>query len=113
MENDVVTANNGISPYPLYVDQSLLDSVYFGWDYYNWSQQSKIKNIIQERFSHIRPTNVWSNDADTLPLFDDYETTNDWHNLYSVMRHFYNQNFKIYNHDTTHQIGRASCRERV
>lgn len=104
MENDVVTSNNGISPYPLYVDQSLLDSVYFGWDYYNWSQQSEIKNIIQERFSHIRPTNVWSNDADTLPLFGDYETTNDWHNLYSVMRHFYNQNFKIYNHDTTHLI---------
>jgi len=50
MENDVVTANNGISPYPLYVDQSLLDSVYFGWDYYNWSQQSEIKKEITELF---------------------------------------------------------------
>jgi hypothetical protein len=104
MNNDVVMANDGISPYPLSVNQNLLDSVYFGWDYYNWSQQSEIQKTMGEKFSHIRPTNIWLNDADTLPLFGDYETTNDCHNLYSVMRHFYNQNFKIYNHDTTHLI---------
>ena len=95
MENDVVASNEGISPYPKHIDQSLLDDVYFGWDYYNWSQQPKVKKVMEEKFSHIRPTNIWSNDADTLPLFDDYETTNDWHNLYSAMRFFYNHDFKI------------------
>ena len=104
MIDDITVTNNGISPYPLYVDQSLLDDIHFGWDYYNYSQQKKVKEIIENKFSHIRPTNVWSNDADTLPLFDDYETTNDCHNLYNVMRYFYNQNFKIYNSDTTHLI---------
>ena len=104
MENDVVASNEGISPYPKHIDQSLLDDVYFGWDYYNWSQQPKVKKVMEEKFSHIRPTNIWSNDADTLPLFDDYETTNDWHNLYSAMRFFYNHDFKIYNQDTENLI---------
>ena len=48
MIDDITLANNGISPYPLCVDQSLLDDVYFGWDYYNWSQQSNIQKIMKE-----------------------------------------------------------------
>jgi len=80
-------------------------NIYFGWDYYNYSQKSEVKNIIEKKFTDCRPKNVWPNDADTLPLFDDsYDIPNGWHNLYSVIRYFYNQNYEIHDRDTSDLI---------
>ncbi len=60
--------------------------LYFGWDYYDYSQQQDISQIIREKFSDFRPNWTYPNDSDTLPLFDDeYMVTNPWHQLTGIL----------------------------
>ena len=60
--------------------------LYFGWDYYDYSQQQDISQIIREKFSDLRPNATYPNDSDTLPLFnDDYTVTNPWHQITGIL----------------------------
>jgi len=60
--------------------------LYFGWDYYNYSQQQDISKVIKEKFPDFRPDLTYPNDSDTLPLFnDDYMVTNPWHQLTGIL----------------------------
>lgn len=101
VKNDVVEGNGGVSPYPLHLDVSKLDKVRFGWDYYDFSQNPNVKEKIHDKFDFLRPSGIWMNDADTLPLTnDDVDVVNGYHNLYTAMRFFYVQKYRIYNADT-------------
>jgi hypothetical protein len=78
--------------------------LYFGWDYYNYSLDVDIEEIIREKFPDFRPTGIYPNDSDTLPLTDStYELTNDWHQLITTLER-YNGNVEIIHKDTTELI---------
>jgi len=77
--------------------------LYFGWDYYDYSQQQDISQIIREKFSDLRPNATYPNDSDTLPLFnDDYTVTNPWHQLTGILSE--HTDIDIFHRDTADLI---------
>ena len=73
----------------------------FGWDYWNYSKQPEIKDIIQRDFSGFSPDGVYPNDSDTLPLFDsNYQPTNAWHNIVNIVDQHIEPTHTIINKDT-------------
>jgi len=73
----------------------------FGWDYYNYSQQPEIKEIIQKDFSGFSPDGTYPNDSDTLPLFDfNYQPTNAWHNIVNILQRHLTVRYELDNKDT-------------
>ena len=65
-----------------------MKQIKFGWDYWNYSRQPKIRKIIKKDFSGFSPDYTWQNDSDTLPLFDsNYQPTNAWHNIVPIFDH--------------------------
>ena len=65
-----------------------MKQIKFGWDYWNYSRQPKIRKIIKKDFSGFSQDYTWQNDSDTLPLFDsNYQPTNAWHNIVPIFDH--------------------------
>jgi len=63
-----------------------MNKLYFGWDYYNYSQQPDVNKVIRDKFQDFRPDRTYPNDSDTLPLFnDEYMVTNPWHQLFGYI----------------------------
>ena len=75
-----------------------MKKIKLGWDYYNYSQQPEIKEIISKNFQGFSPDGTYPNDSDTLPLFDsNYQPTNAWHNLVNILwRHLPERNELIH-----------------
>ena len=66
-----------------------MNKLYFGWDYYNYSQQPDISKVIRDKFQDFRPDETYPNDSDTLPLFDEeYMVTNPWHQLLDILKEY-------------------------
>ena len=62
-----------------------MKKIKFGWDYWNYSRQPEIREIIKKDFSGFSPDYTWQNDSDTLPLFDsNHQPTNAWHNIVPI-----------------------------
>ena len=80
-----------------------MNKLYFGWDYYNYSQQPNINKVIRDKFKDFRPDRTYPNDSDTLPLFnDEYMVTNPWHQLLDILK-----DYEVVEHkDTTELIER-------
>ena len=75
--------------------------VRFGWDYWNYSKQPEIKEIIQRDFSGFSPDGVYPNDSDTLPIFDsNYQPTNAWHNIVNIVDRHIEPRCTLINKDT-------------
>lgn len=86
-----------------------MGKLYFGWDYYNYSQVPKIKKIILKRFSDpevcFRPNLIYPNDGDTLPLFNEsVSVTNPYHNLVDILADYEDDKSNIVLEDTTKLI---------
>ena len=47
-----------------------MKNIKFGWDYWNYSRQPEIREIIKKDFGGFSPDYTWQNDSDTLPLFN-------------------------------------------
>ena len=45
-----------------------MKKIKFGWDYWNYSRQPEIREIIKKDFGGFSPDYTWQNDSDTLPL---------------------------------------------
>ena len=75
-----------------------MKKIKFGWDYWNYSRQPEIREIIKKDFSGFSPDYTWQNDSDTLPLFDsNHQPTNAWHNIVPIFDHH------IKNSEVTHK----------
>ena len=86
-----------------------MGKLYFGWDHYDYSQEPKIKKIIEKRFSDpeicFRPDLIYPNDGDTLPLFyDSVSVTNPYHNLTGMLTDYEDDESNIVHEDTTKLI---------
>ena len=78
-----------------------MNKIKFGWDYYNYSQEPKIKKVIQKDFSGFSPDGTYPNDSDTLPLFDsNYQPTNAWHNIVNILDRHLSIRYDLTNKDT-------------
>jgi hypothetical protein len=81
-----------------------LKKIKFGWDHWNYSRQSEIREIIKKDFSGFSPDYTWQNDSDTLPLFNSkYQPTNAWHNIVPIFDHHI-PNSEVIHKDVTDYI---------
>ena len=75
-----------------------MKKIKFGWDYWNYSRQPEIREIIKKDFGGFSPDYTWQNDSDTLPLFNsNHQPTNAWHNIVPIFDHH------IKNSEVTHK----------
>ena len=82
-----------------------MNDIRFGWDYWDYSKQPDIRQIIKKDFSGFSPDGVYPNDSDTLPLFDsNYQPTNAWHNIYNIVHRHIEPRRELVNKDTTEYI---------
>ena len=81
-----------------------MKQIKFGWDYWNYSRQPEIREIIKKDFSGFSPDYTWQNDSDTLPLFhSNYQPTNAWHNIVPIFDHHI-KNSSVVHKDVTDYI---------
>ena len=78
-----------------------MKNIKFGWDYWNYSRQPEIREIIKKDFGGFSPDYTWQNDSDTLPLFNsNHQPTNAWHNIVNILQRHLSPRNKLIDKDT-------------
>ena len=77
------------------------EKIKFGWDYWDYSHQSEVRDKIIKNFGGLTPDYTWQNDSDTLPLDDmKHQVTNAWHNVYPIFYNHKQNEYAVEDKDT-------------
>ena len=81
------------------------EKIKFGWDYWDYSHQSEVRDKIIKNFGGLTPDYTWQNDSDTLPLDDmKHQVTNAWHNVYPIFYNHKQNEYAVEDKDTKEYV---------